>query len=154
MASVDTRNKFFRRLPYQGGFTVLNDCFNQWLRIAPEEIGVDDIENMDFWEEGRIMTYPEMMPCAFDITVERWMYRKSFLGEAIGRLQTGFFQSRKVMDGELYGILVDPARSGSPKWNLRKLNWNVLELTRLKEKLVLSIEPWPQVKEVMRMKFK
>jgi len=139
------------------------------LRLETVLISCSTKEEMDealsVWDMGKILTYPEILPCAFDINLERWLYRISFWGKlkivhldpVVGRKQT-------ITQNQLTKLLSDPTMLNTfGKWTVKKLDIKSIEIWRdykefggkkRHETIIVDIELKDAIKKALNTKLK
>ena len=152
----------------------MDDLYNH-LREA-DDLSVDTLlstystkeeidEELSVWDMGRILTYPEVLPCAFDVNMERWLYRINIWGKLnIMHFDPVTGRKSEITQGQLLKFLSDPTMLNTfGKWNVKKLDIKSVELWRdykdlggkkRHEKIIVDIELKDSIKQALNMKFK
>ena len=126
-------------------------------------VNVEPIDEISYQELEVIMRSPEIMPCAFDGSMEFWIERVSLWGTPIITYKGPDGRKEKLTKGKFLELMGDPTLLNTfGKWNLKKLSIKSVEIFRNyygpdgkkhNESIIVDIDLKPHIKKALKGKF-
>jgi len=121
---------------------------------------IGQVSEASFQKVSSYTRVPEILPCAFDLTVEAWLERISFWGTLKMTRDNPETKRRETLTKrKLIDVLADSSLlSVTSKWAFKKLTFKSVEITRnyidqvnkkMRDKIVVDIELDDDIKFIM-----
>jgi len=133
------------------------DLFNELTEASNQPLCEAEPPYAHIRELSRV---PEVMPCAFDVTIDFWLDRINLWGKLhITRTDPYTKKKEKLTKSKLLDIVTDPTLLNvAGKWNFKKLSLTSVEMYReyvdlagkkVKESVIIEVELDPVIQGVI-----
>ena len=141
----------------------IQEAFENYINVRAIDLGAQNPDKLDTWDIGRLVTHPEVLPCAYDLTVGRWLYRLKFWGKPdIIWFHPTTGEKEKMTESQLNCYLSGiEFLQNFGKWYLHKVSFKSFEMSRrwkgadgkmISEKITVDIDLNDNVKQALKMK--
>jgi len=145
------------------GTARIQEAFENYIDMKAVDLGVQNPDKLDTWDIGRLVTHPEVLPCAYDLTVGGWLYRLKFWGKPdITWFHPTTGEKEKMTESQLnYYLSGMEFLQNFGKWHLHKVSFKSFEMSRrwkgedgkmIDEKIAVDIDLNDNVKQALKMK--